>query len=253
MKIAYSKLKFNMMFNCGEIRIRTIEDLRENFFVEDVLENFGSGTLERWLDCRRYKEELEAVRALKESGKTKAREILEGLMRIFYAEADTGEIDAELEFYDYLDERRKFWEYVRENGLHELEELRGKVSSLTSEHDDLRGTVSSLTRERDDLQKKYDSLKKRGDDYAEAAKKYEALLEQQNEKFRKALDEVRDMAVRANHQLGKVIEVCMEDDDCVASVYTYLVKALLGHKGDPNEDSPRGNLNTITDCINETL
>ena len=90
------KLKFYMMFNCGEIRIRTLDDLRENFCVEDVLMHFEDGKLEKWLDVWNYKSELEAVRGLKASGKTNAREVLSELMRIFGAEMDEAEITLSL-------------------------------------------------------------------------------------------------------------------------------------------------------------
>ncbi len=131
------KVKFYMMFNCGETRIRTLDDLRENFCVEDVLMHFEDGRLEKWLDAWNYRYELEAVRGLKASGKTNAREVLSELMRIFGAGMSDAEIDSELEVYDYCEERRKFWEYVRSNGLQELEELRKKCADLQTERDSL--------------------------------------------------------------------------------------------------------------------
>ena len=82
------KVKFYMMFNCGETQIRTLDDLRENFCIEDVLTHYEDGKLEKWLDVWRYRPELEAVRELKASGKTNAREILAELMRIFGAGMD---------------------------------------------------------------------------------------------------------------------------------------------------------------------
>lgn len=136
------KVKFYMMFNCGETRIRTLDDLRENFCVEDVLMHFEDGRLEKWLDAWNYRHELEAVRGLKASGKTNAREVLSELMRIFGAGMSDAEIDSELEVYDYCEERRQFWEYVRSNGLQELEELRKKCA-------DLQEKVEALESERD--------------------------------------------------------------------------------------------------------
>lgn len=132
------KVKFYMMFNCGETRIRTLDDLRENFCVEDVLMHFEDGRLEKWLDAWNYRHELEAVRGLKASGKTNAREVLSELMRIFGAGMSDAEIDSELEVYDYCEERRKFWEYVRSNGLQELEDSRRKIAELTSTVDSLK-------------------------------------------------------------------------------------------------------------------
>ena len=145
------KLKFYMMFNCGEIRIRTLDDLRENFCVEDVLMHFEDGKLEKWLDVWNYKSELEAVRGLKASGKTNAREVLSELMRIFGAEMDEAEIDSELEVYDYVEERRQFWEYVKSNGLQELAELRKKCADLQKK---VEASESILANNRENHDKK---------------------------------------------------------------------------------------------------
>lgn len=127
------KIKFNMMFNCDQIQIRMLENLRNNFFVEDVLRSFDDGILERWLDARYYTHELKAVKELKASGITNACEILEGLIHIFGSDMKTDEIDSELSVYDYLEERQKFWEYVKDNVLNELEALRKKVKALEAE------------------------------------------------------------------------------------------------------------------------
>lgn len=154
------KVKFYMMFNCGETRIRTLDDLRENFCVEDVLMHFEDGRLEKWLDAWNYRHELEAVRGLKASGKTNAREVLSELMRIFGAGMSDAEIDSELEVYDYCEERRKFWEYVRSNGLQELEELRKKCADLQSERDSLLKKCADLQSERDPLRKTFADLPK---------------------------------------------------------------------------------------------
>ena len=40
-------IKFNLI--CDNKPIRTIEDLRENFSIEDVLEYYNNGLLQHWL------------------------------------------------------------------------------------------------------------------------------------------------------------------------------------------------------------
>ncbi len=134
--------------------------MRENFCVEDVLTHFEDGKLEKWLDAWNYRQELETVRGLKASGKTNAREVLSELMRIFGAGMNDAEIDSELEVYDYCEERRKFWEYVKSNGLQELEELRKKCADLQSERDTLRKRCADLQSERDTLRKMFADLQK---------------------------------------------------------------------------------------------
>lgn len=53
-------IKFNLI--CDNKPIRTIEDLRENFSIEDVLEYYNNGLLQRWLLVRGYDEYLREVK-----------------------------------------------------------------------------------------------------------------------------------------------------------------------------------------------
>ena len=157
-----ARLKFNMMFNCEQIQIRTLKDLRENFFVEDVLENYNDGTLERWLEARYYSEQLKKVKELRDSNEENARKILETLAKIFEVEANLDELNYDLNIYDYLDERKKFWDYVRRNGLNELEMLRNTLNIISSkvveanlELDNINNTFSSSVFLSDDDAKKF--------------------------------------------------------------------------------------------------
>ena len=55
-------IKFNLI--CDNNPIRTIDDLQNNFSIEDVLAYYNNQLLHRWLEVRDYKEELEKVRAI---------------------------------------------------------------------------------------------------------------------------------------------------------------------------------------------
>ena len=134
-------VKFYMYFN-GE-RIRTLDDLRENFIAEDVLEAYSSGQLAKWLKVWRHQEELEQVEAIESEN---AREILRELVRIFAPDADAEEIDAELSVYDYLEERRKFREYMMTHGLDKLETLRRERDTLRQENDSLKRKLEDAKR-----------------------------------------------------------------------------------------------------------
>ena len=147
-------VKFYMYFN-GE-RIRTLEDLRENFFAEDILEAYNSGQLAKWLKVWRHKEELEQVEAINSEN---AREILKELIRIFDPEAEAEEIDAELTVYDYLEERRKFREHMKTHGLDELEALRKERDTLQRKQDVITRERDTFRNERDNLQQENDHLK----------------------------------------------------------------------------------------------
>lgn len=45
-------IKFNLILD--DKPVRTIEDLRENFSIEDILELYNNGLLQSWLEVRGY-------------------------------------------------------------------------------------------------------------------------------------------------------------------------------------------------------
>lgn len=49
-------IKFNLI--CDNASIRTVEDLQNNFSVEDVLGYYHNGVLQKWLEVRGYMEAL---------------------------------------------------------------------------------------------------------------------------------------------------------------------------------------------------
>jgi hypothetical protein len=56
-------IKFNLIID--KQPIRDLEDLRANFNVEDILEAFHNGSLQRWLEVRGLAEELEKLQKIK--------------------------------------------------------------------------------------------------------------------------------------------------------------------------------------------
>ena len=81
-------IKFNLI--CDGKPVRTIEDLQENFSIEDVLKYYENGLLLRWLDVRGYETEYKKVSEIKE---TEALEIVKELIRIFGIEADEKSVE----------------------------------------------------------------------------------------------------------------------------------------------------------------
>ena len=70
-------IKFNL--TCDGKPIRTLEDLRNNFSVEDVLPYYQNGLLQRWLDVRGFTDELNAVNAISSRDEI---EIIKSLVKI---------------------------------------------------------------------------------------------------------------------------------------------------------------------------
>lgn len=95
-------IKFNLI--CDEKPVRTIEDLRNNFSIEDVLTYYDNKLLHRWLAVRGYDEELEAVSAITSNDSV---EIIKELIRIFEVVADMEKVKECVYMLEYLAERRK--------------------------------------------------------------------------------------------------------------------------------------------------
>ncbi len=95
-------IKFNLI--CDDKPVRTIEDLQNNFSVEDVLSYYNNGLLSRWLEVRGYDKEAEAVASIKE--KT-SMEIAKELIKIFDIEIDSKKVEEDVYILQYLEERKE--------------------------------------------------------------------------------------------------------------------------------------------------
>lgn len=94
-------IKFNLI--CDEKPVRTIEDLQNNFSIEDVLEYYDNGLLQRWLEVRGYDEQLKKVNAIENNEKIN---IIKKLIDIFGVESDEKEIEEKIYMLQFLEERK---------------------------------------------------------------------------------------------------------------------------------------------------
>ena len=70
-------------------RIKTLEELRENFNLTELIERYKGGQLRAWLNCWDFSSELEQLEAL--SPDLPEQELLEALCRIFGVEGEAKE------------------------------------------------------------------------------------------------------------------------------------------------------------------
>ena len=80
-------IKFNLI--CDGKPIRTLDDLRNNFSVEDVLSYFQNGLLKRWLNVKGFSEELKKVSAITSRDEI---EIITALIQIFGITTDMADM-----------------------------------------------------------------------------------------------------------------------------------------------------------------
>lgn len=104
-------IKFNLI--CDDKPVRTIEDLQDNFSIEDVLKYYQNGLLLRWLKVRGYEEEYEKVSQINES---ETLEIVKELIKIFDVETDDKKVEEGVYSIQFFQERnRRHEEYRQEN------------------------------------------------------------------------------------------------------------------------------------------
>jgi len=81
--------------------IRTIEELQENFNIDEIMESYEKGVLEKWLDGRKYREEAEKVRTIISKDE---KEIIKELMNIFEIDRDEETVEKALLYRNYRKE-----------------------------------------------------------------------------------------------------------------------------------------------------
>lgn len=104
-------IKFNLI--CDGVPVRTIEELQNNFSVEDILEYYKNGLLKKWLFVRGYNKELKKVETIKEVDPEK---IIIELIQIFNIECDLQKIKKDLYIFSYEKARNEQNNLYREKG-----------------------------------------------------------------------------------------------------------------------------------------
>lgn len=103
-------IKFNLI--CDDKPVRTIEDLQNNFSIEDVLAYYNNKLLHRWLEVRGYTEELEKVNGITAE---KPIGIIRELIKIFNVVSDDKKAEESVYMLEYLDERKELCDIYNKN------------------------------------------------------------------------------------------------------------------------------------------
>lgn len=104
-------IKFNLI--CDDYPVRTLEDLREHFCIEDILAYYQNGLLERWLSVREYSEELKKIQEIKTDDEIK---IIKKIIRIFNLDIDSSEVLKSVYMLQYKrDNLKAVQNYEKEN------------------------------------------------------------------------------------------------------------------------------------------
>lgn len=90
-------IKFNLILD--DKPVRNIEQLRDNFSVEDILETYKNGLLKKWLKVRGYNYYLNKIEQLNEIND---KEIIKSLINIFEIYVEDEELEQIMNIVDYI-------------------------------------------------------------------------------------------------------------------------------------------------------
>lgn len=121
-------IKFNLL--CDEKPVRTMEDLQDNFSIEDIYKYYGNGLLLRWLDVRGYAEEAKKVKAI---SSVDALVVVKELIKIFDIEADHAKVEEGVYMMQFLDERKERLETYKKDDF----KLRGVIDDFRTGYERL--------------------------------------------------------------------------------------------------------------------
>lgn len=114
-------IKFNLI--CNDKPVRNINNLQDNFVIDDIIEYYHNGLLQRWLKVRGYEEELQSVESIDSA--LSDTDIIKKLVEIFDIEVSESKIDEDIYIWTFRKEREKQYthfkeiEYNRDNVLNE--------------------------------------------------------------------------------------------------------------------------------------
>lgn len=94
-------IKFNLILDGNSVR--NIDDLKNNFSIEDIVETYNNGLLQRWLSVRGYNEYLDKVNSIEADNNINQ---IEQFIKIFEIEYDDSKIKEGLAIIDYINERK---------------------------------------------------------------------------------------------------------------------------------------------------
>lgn len=134
-------IKFNLILDGNSIR--DIDDLKENFSIEDILLSYRSQLLQKWLKVRGYNEYLDKVNKIVAEDSTK---VLSELINIFEVEVDQNKIREGLTIIQFTNERQMLLEEYRKSN-YEVQLI------IDDYHSDYSALIMNIIENKDDMAK----------------------------------------------------------------------------------------------------
>ena len=148
-------IKFNLI--CDGNPVRTLEDLRNNFSIEDVLTYYGNKLLHRWLLVRGFTEQLGKVESIEAIDQL---ETVNKLIEIFEVEADVAKIKEHTYVLEYNMEKEVL--------LEEYKNMDYKTKSILDDyHNGYRILIGTILEYKDDMPRIKAALREMITNYSE--------------------------------------------------------------------------------------
>lgn len=103
-------IKFSLPVN--RHHVRNLEELKDNFVIDEIVALYKNDVLLHWLECRGYTDEFEKVRAIPDKASTK--ELITALLQAFNIEYKEAELDYLVAAVDFQKEQQ-FQQYQQAN------------------------------------------------------------------------------------------------------------------------------------------
>lgn len=147
-------IKFNLI--CNQNSIRNIEDLRNNFVIEDVLEYYKNGLLLCWLKVRGYTEEYEKVNDIKEDDDSI---LIKKLIKIFNIEIEN--LEESIYILTYLKERKRIldnYKNLNNNMKKTIEEYMNEYKLYVEDIVEHKDNISNIRANLKEINKNYNYI-----------------------------------------------------------------------------------------------
>lgn len=150
-------IKFNLILD--KFPVRNLEELQEHFSIEDILNYFKNGLLERWLEIRGYETELQEVKEidLEENNKF----IIKKFVQIFHICINDEDIEKGIAILDYLEQTNYLNAQYKANALNKkqiIDDYHAGYRALIYHMEENRNNMADLKADIIQMEKEYFGL-----------------------------------------------------------------------------------------------
>ena len=135
-------IKFNLVIDGNAVR--TIEDLQNNFVLDDVIKYYHNGLLKKWLQVREYNIYMEKFNEIFEKEPNDNMDLALKLIKLFNIEAETNSIKKDIAVLKYNEDHIKELEEYKKNNYK-------KYKVINDYHAGYQNLINHMIENKDDF------------------------------------------------------------------------------------------------------